>query len=173
MLSHLVIKNFAVIEHVELPFTDGFTVITGETGAGKSMLVTALGLVLGGRASVDIVRSGSESAVVEAIFEPSARARDSITDTLGRRGIDVGDQLVVRRIVARSGRNKVFINGCASPLSVLSEVTRGLLDISGQHDHISLTDVARHVHVLDAFAQLEEEEYFGAYTKLMTSKTTK
>jgi DNA repair protein RecN (Recombination protein N) len=157
MLTHLVIKDFAVIEHVEIPFRDGFTVVTGQTGAGKSMLVNALNLVLGGRASTDVVRAGSDSAVVEAIFEPSDAAAATIGRLLDARGIDVGNQLIVRRIVARSGRNKVFINGCAASLTVLREVTRGLIDISGQHEHISLADSGRHIRLLDAFGSLEEE----------------
>ena len=157
MLTHLVIKDFAVIEHVEIPFRDGFTVVTGETGAGKSMLVNALNLVLGGRGNADVVRAGREAAVVEAIFEPSPVAATAVTALLAERGIDEGPQLVVRRIVSRGGRNKVFINGCAAPLGVLREVTRGLVDISGQHEHISLADSARHIRLLDAFAGLEEE----------------
>ena len=157
MLTHLVIKDFAVIEHVEIPFRDGFTVVTGQTGAGKSMLVNALNLVLGGRASADVVRAGSDSAVVEAIFEPSDAAATAIGSSLSSRGIDGGNQLIVRRIVSRSGRNKVFINGCAAPLAVLREVTGGLIDISDQHEHISLADASRHVRLLDAFGSLGEE----------------
>lgn len=157
MLTHLVIKDFAVIEHVEIPFRAGFTVVTGQTGAGKSMLVSALNLILGGRASTDVVRAGADAAVVQAIFEPSPSATAAVEPLLVERGIDAGNQLIVRRIVSRAGRNKVFINGCAVPLVVLREVTRGLVDISGQHEHISLADAARHVRLLDAFAGLEEE----------------
>jgi DNA repair protein RecN (Recombination protein N) len=158
MLTHLVIKDFAVIEHVEIPFGEGFTVITGETGAGKSILVTAVKLVLGGRATADIVRAGSDSAVVEAIFEPSPAARARISRVLVLRGIDdEGDQLLVRRVVSRAGRNKIFLNNCAASLGVLREVTQGLVDISGQHEHVSLIDVARHVTIVDAFGGLDEE----------------
>jgi len=155
MLSHLVIKNFAIIEHLEVPFRDGYTVFTGETGAGKSIIVDALNLILGGRASTDVIRTDEEEATVEAIFEPDGEHLERINRTLEEQGIEPRDQLVVRRRVRHSGRNKVFVNGSLSTVSTLREVTRGLVDISGQHEHYSLLEVDGHVDILDQFAELD------------------
>jgi DNA repair protein RecN (Recombination protein N) len=154
MLSHLVIRNFAIIEHLEIPFHDGYTVLTGETGAGKSIIIDALNLLLGGRASTDVIRSDEDEAVVEAIFAPKKDTLDEINARLEAEGIETGAELVVRRIVSRSGRNKVFVNGGLSTVSALGEVTHGLVDISGQHEHYSLFDIAEHVEMLDGFADV-------------------
>lgn len=156
MLSHLVIRNFAIIEHLEIPFHAGYTVLTGETGAGKSIIIDALNLLLGGRASTDVIRSDEDQAVVEAIFAPRKETLDQINARLEAEGIATGNDLVVRRIVSRSGRNKVFINGGLSTVGALGEVTHGLVDISGQHEHYSLFDVAEHVEMLDNFAETGE-----------------
>ena len=155
MLSHLVIRNFAIIEHLEIPFYDGYTVLTGETGAGKSIIIDALNLLLGGRASVDVIRSDEDEAVVEAIFAPRSSHVAQINERLDQEGIEGADEVVVRRIVSRSGRNKVFINGSLSTVSTLDEITDGLVDISGQHEHYSLFDVSQHVTMLDAFAAVD------------------
>lgn len=156
MLSHLVIRNFAIIEHLEIPFYQGYTVLTGETGAGKSIIIDALNLLLGGRASTDVIRSEEDEAVVEAIFAPGEERLDAINTRLEGEGIETGPELVVRRIVSRSGRNKVFINGSLSTVTALAETTRGLVDISGQHEHYSLFDISQHVVMLDGFADVAE-----------------
>lgn len=157
MLTHLIIRNFAIIEHLEIPFKDGFTVLTGETGAGKSIIIDALNLLLGGRALTDVIRTDEESAVVEGIFAPGTAQLDRINAQLESRGIEsLADQFMVRRIVSRSGRNKVFVNGSLTTVSVLAELTEGLVDISGQHEHYSLLDPERHVDILDDFAELED-----------------
>jgi DNA repair protein RecN (Recombination protein N) len=156
MLSHLVIRNFAIIEHLEIPFHEGYTVLTGETGAGKSIIIDALNLLLGGRASTDVIRSDEDEAVVEAIFAPGKKTLTAINARLEAEGIETGQDLVVRRIVSRSGRNKVFINGGLSTVSALGEVTHGLVDISGQHEHYSLFDISEHVEMLDGFADVAE-----------------
>ena len=153
MLSHLVIRNFAIIEHLEVPLEPGLTVVTGETGAGKSILVDALNLLLGGRASTDVIRTDADAAVVEGIF--ALNDDEELSGRLSELGIEATPgQLVIRRVVSRSGRNKVFINGCLTALSTLSELTRGLVDISGQHEHHGLMSPERHVDILDAYAGL-------------------
>lgn len=156
MLSHLVIRNFAIIHHLEIPFHRGLTVLSGETGAGKSIVIDALNLLLAGRATADVIRTDEDQAVVEGIFE-LGQHKDRVASLLDELGIETGDgQLLVRRIVSRSGRNKVFINGCLTTLNTLGEVTRGLVDISGQHEHISLLNTDRHLDMLDEFAVLAE-----------------
>ncbi|MFB6262087.1 MAG: DNA repair protein RecN [Bradymonadaceae bacterium] len=151
MLSHLVIRNFAIIEELEIPFRPGFTVFTGETGAGKSIIVEALNLLLGGRASRDLIRTEEEEAAVEGIFEPDDEHLRRLDRRLEASGIDSDDRLVVRRRVRRGGRNKVFVNGSLTTVSTLRELTRGLVDISGQHEHYSLLDSSVHLDILDAF----------------------
>lgn len=155
MLSHLIIRNFAIIEHLEIPFHKGFTVLTGETGAGKSIIIDALNLLLGGRATTEVVRTDEKQAVVEGIFELGARKMTVLNSRLEERGITIfEEQLVVRRLVARSGRNKVFVNGSLTTVASLAKLMRGLVDISGQHEHYSLLDPDGHVDILDAFANL-------------------
>ncbi len=157
MLTHLIIRNFAIIEHLEIPFKSGFTVLTGETGAGKSIIIDALNLLLGGRALTDVIRTDEESAVVEGIFAPGEIQLKRINAMLDERGIEaLDDQFMVRRIVSRSGRNKVFVNGSLTTVSTLAELAQGLVDISGQHEHYSLLEPERHVDILDDFAELEE-----------------
>ncbi len=157
MLSHLVIRNFAIIDRLEIAFRPGFTALTGETGAGKSIIIDALNLLLGGRASTEVIRTDEDEAVVEGVFEPTGTAAAHIGDLLDARGIDFDDQLIVRRIVSRAGRNKVFINGSLTTVSNLAEATRGLVDISGQHEHYSLVRTEEHIELLDAFAELGDE----------------
>ena len=153
MLSHLVIRNFAIIDHLEVPFEPGLTVLTGETGAGKSIVVDALNLLLGGRASNDVIRTDEDAAVVEGIFDLADDTR--LNALLADRGIEtLPGQVMIRRIVSRSGRNKVFINSCLTTVTTLAELTSGLVDISGQHEHYSLIAAERHIDVLDAFADL-------------------
>ncbi len=152
MLSHLIIRNFAIIDHLEIPFHRGYTVLTGETGAGKSIIVDALNLLLGGRASTEVIRTDEEKAIVEGVFEPREGAARQVEELLDARGIEFDGQLVIRRIVSRSGRNKVFINGSLTTATNLAEVSRDLVDISGQHEHYSLVRVEGHIDLVDAFA---------------------
>lgn len=168
MLSHLIIRNFAIIEHLEIPFRDGYTVFTGETGAGKSIIIDALNLILGGRASTEVIRTDEEEAAVEGIFEPGADRLARINDLLETQGIEAGDQLVIRRRVRHNGRNKVFINGSLSTVTTLREITRGLVDISGQHEHYSLLDPDGHVDLVDTFGELGDlrDEMADAYDQV-------
>lgn len=165
MLLHLKIRDFAIIDEVDVEFGAGFTVVTGETGAGKSILVDALMLALGGRASGDVVRNGCESAEVEALFDiashPLVRARLAERELVG----DDGDILLVRRVIGAKGRAKVIINGRLSTLATLGEIVRGLVDISGQHEQQSLLLVDNHIDILDAFGQLDDErtKYEGLF----------
>ncbi|OGQ84964.1 MAG: DNA repair protein RecN [Deltaproteobacteria bacterium RIFOXYA12_FULL_58_15] len=155
MLLNLKIRDFAIIDAVELDLQPGFTVVTGETGAGKSILVNALGLVLGGRASTELIRSGSPSAEVEALFDisdqPIVRARLETRDLVG----DDNNVLLVRRVVGTKGKGKVVINGRLSTVATLGEIVRGLVDISGQHEQQSLMVVDNHIEILDSFAQVD------------------
>jgi DNA repair protein RecN (Recombination protein N) len=146
MLLALRIENFTVVEEVEVAFGPGLTVLTGETGAGKSILVDALGLLLGTRGDAGCVRSGAEEAVVEAVFQrtPGLALR---LETLGLP--DHGDEVVLRRVVGRAGRGKVHVNGALASVGVLGQLMRGELDIAGQHAHVGLFEPSTHRAVLD------------------------
>lgn len=137
MLRFLRIARLAVIDAVEVEFEPGLNVLTGETGAGKSILVEAVGLLLGGRASGDLVRTGEDSASVEALFQ---------------RG---DEELVVRREITAQGRSRAFVNGALVPAGTLKELAGGLLELHGQHEHQTLLDAATHLTALDAFGQHE------------------
>lgn len=162
MLTTLVIKDFAIISELELSFDDGMSVLTGETGAGKSIIINALGLLLGGRASTDIIRTGAEEAVVEGMFTVDHRHAPAIA-MLESIGIDVGDdEFVVRRVVPRKGRGRIYIGGTLQSVTTLRELMRTVIDISGQHEHVSLLDEAKHLAILDQYACIEPDvESFG------------
>jgi DNA repair protein RecN (Recombination protein N) len=156
MLKHLFIKDFAIINQLDLDFSPGMTVLTGETGAGKSMVVGALNLVLGGRAQVDVIRFGCESAEVAATFVlREGSTRDRVVESLREQDIPLEDDaLLVRRVVSMSGRSKAFANGVPITVAVLSNIARGLVDITGQHEHVWLMRPDTQLELLDAFASL-------------------
>jgi DNA repair protein RecN (Recombination protein N) len=137
MLQFLRIHRLAVIDAVEVDFGPGFNVLTGETGAGKSILIEAVGLLLGGRASGDLVRTGEDSATIEAIFEHR------------------GQDLLVRREVTAQGRSRAFINGELTTASALKELATQLIEIHGQHEHYTLLDPSTHLAIIDAFGALD------------------
>jgi DNA repair protein RecN (Recombination protein N) len=136
MLRYLKVRHLAVIDTVEVEFEPGLNVLTGETGAGKSILVEAVGLLLGGRASGDLVRTGEEQATVEAVFERS------------------GTDLLVRREVTSQGRSRAFIDGTLATAGALKELASSLIELHGQHEHQTLLDPATHLDVLDTFGDL-------------------
>jgi DNA repair protein RecN (Recombination protein N) len=146
MLLALRIANFAVIEEAEVGFGTGMTVLTGETGAGKSILVDALGLLLGGRADAEVIRAGYDEASVEGLFALSPRLKLKLSE-LGLP--ELGDEVSVRRVVHRTGRGKVYVNGAMVTVGVLAQLMRGSVDIAGQHEHTSLFDPKLHGELLD------------------------
>lgn len=152
MLVELRIRNVAVIDTVALPLAGGLNVLTGETGAGKSLIIGALGMLLGERAAADRVRSGSEKATVEGVFD--IRGVAALQTLLDERGIEVDDDLVVlKREVGSNGRSRAWINGSAVTASVLAEVGGRLVSVHGQHDSRQLVDTDHQREVLDAYVQ--------------------
>ncbi len=152
MLLELRIKNFAIIERLELGFGPALNIFTGETGAGKSIVIDAISLILGDRASADLIRTDTDEAEVEALFDISGAPW--VADVLESSGIDVADELIIKRVVQRAGRNRVYINGSLATLVTLSEVARSLIDVYGQSEHQSLARTEEHIELLDAFAGL-------------------
>jgi DNA repair protein RecN (Recombination protein N) len=155
-LRSLRIRNLALVEFLDWELEPGFTVVTGETGAGKSIILGALKLVLGERADKTLIRTGAEQCSVEALFEIADPGR--INELLFEQGIDPceGDQLLLRRLLAANGTNRQFINGCQTTLSVLKEVGDGLVDLHGPHDHQSLLAREYQLRLVDAFGGSEE-----------------
>jgi DNA repair protein RecN (Recombination protein N) len=153
MLHHLRVQNLVLIDEMTLELAPGFNVMTGETGAGKSMVIGALGLVLGGRASPEIVRAGKKEAEVEALFEVSANAR--VLELLRASGIPSDGELVVRRVVSEH-RSRAFINGKLCTAAELRVLGSELCDVSSQHESVSLTDASTHGAYLDAFGELRD-----------------
>ena len=138
MLRLLRIRNLAVIEAVEVEFEPGFNVLTGETGAGKSIVVEAVGLLLGARASADLVRTGESQATIEALFEDD---RD-------------GSEVLIRREVSSSGRSRSFVNGDLATATALRDLSQRLVEIHGQHEHQTLLEPLSHLPLLDSYAEL-------------------
>ena len=152
MLVSLRLTNFAVMEEVEVAFGPGLTVLTGETGAGKSILIDALSLLAGGRAEADVVRSGVEETTLEGVFERS----DVLSARLLEAGLpDDGPEVSIRRTVGRNGRGKVHVNGALATVGVLARLMKGLVDIAGQHEHMALFDASRHLALVDRFGEVE------------------
>jgi DNA repair protein RecN (Recombination protein N) len=156
VLTELRIRNFAIIESLVLPLGAGFNVLSGETGAGKSIIVGALGFLLGERANTDLVRTGSDRATVEGVFEVGDRLE--VATLLDERGIEVEDQRVVlKREVAAGGRARAWINGSTVTATVLGEVGRMLVNLHGQHEAQTLLDGESQRQILDAFGGAQEE----------------
>jgi DNA repair protein RecN (Recombination protein N) len=174
MLLELRIKNFAIIDELDLSFSKGFNILTGETGAGKSIILNAVQLLLGDRASEELIRSSEEEASVEALFDISEnREVQGRIQEKGQRlsGAEEKDSLLVRRVILRSGRGKAFINGNLATLGMLSEIGEELLTIYGQHEHQSLQRVDTHIDIVDEFGELKglREEFqnlFQRFTSL-------
>lgn len=159
MLRFLRVRRLAVIDSVEVEFEPGLNVLTGETGAGKSILVEAVGLLLGGRASGDLVRTGEESASVEAIFENG------------------GEELLVRREITQQGRSRAFVNGELTTAGALKDLSARLIELHGQHEHQTLLDPSTHLGMLDAFAGLDSKaepvaEAFTTFRRAAEELTT-
>ena len=165
MLRELRIKNFAVIDELALGLGPGLNILTGETGAGKSIILNALGLISGDRVTSDVIRHNQEEASVEALFEA---VPPSVKDKLGGAGIEVDDDLIIKRVVSRTGKNRVYLGGSLCPLNLLSEIGASIVRIYGQHEHHTLLKPENHVELLDAFGGLAADvhsmgEKFSAF----------
>lgn len=152
MLQEIRIENVAIIDKLKLSFSPSLNILSGETGAGKSIIIDALSLLLGGRISQELIRSQSEEAVVEALFDISGQEESK--RRLKERGFPEEKTLLLKRVISRSGRNRVYINGNLATLNILSEIGKGLVDIYGQHEYQSLIQEDKHIDILDEFGGL-------------------
>ena len=149
MLSAISIRDVVLIERLDLSFGAGLTVLTGETGAGKSILLDSLGLALGMRAETGLVRAGAEQASVAAVFVPPAG--HPVYDTLHEQGIDADDEIVLRRVVGKDGRSRAFVNDQPVGAALLKRAGALLVEVQGQGDQMGLADPAMHAPLLDAY----------------------
>ncbi|MDM8536876.1 DNA repair protein RecN [Desulfobacterales bacterium HSG17] len=152
MLQDLSIKNFAIIDDLQISFPKGFTILSGETGAGKSIIINAVNLLLGSRATAGVIRTGEETAELEAFFDISPDT--NAAGILKENDIDPSEGLLVRRIIAQNNRHKIYINNRLSTSALLNAVTVDLASISGQHAHQGLLDENQHLLILDQFGKL-------------------
>ena len=169
MLANLKIENVAVIEKAEVNFTPGFNVLTGETGAGKSILIDSINAILGNRTSKDLVRTGAAKAVIRAAFEqvPSA-----VLDKLEQSGYERSEALLLSREITAEGKSSCRINGMPATAAVLRDLCGGLININGQHDSVGLLNPAHHLGILDDYAQNRTvfQDYYTLYRKLVQVK---
>jgi len=154
MLRELRIKNFAVIDEVALELGPGLNVLTGETGAGKSIILNALGLIAGSRVSSEVIRYNEDEASVEALFEEMP---EPVRRMLGEAGYEVDEDLIIKRVVSRSGKNRIYLGGSLCPLNLLADIGPSIVRIYGQHEHHTLLKPETHISLLDAFGGMTGE----------------
>lgn len=157
MLSHLSVRNFALIDRLDIELDRGFVAVTGETGAGKSIVFDAVSLLIGSRATTDVIRSGEDTCIVQGMFEIDAKARPAVDATLDEAGIPSGPQLLVRRTVSRKGSNKVYLNDTLATVALLERVLDPLVEVVGQHEHLTLVRPDTHRELVDRFAGLGDQ----------------
>jgi len=167
MLKELSIRNFAIIDDLHIDFLDGLTILSGETGAGKSIILNAVNLLLGSRASAELVRTGAESAELEALFQISPTS--SVAGIMSANGYDPAEGLLIRRFISRSDNNRVYVNGRLATLSLLTNITEKLASISGQHAHQGLLKEDQHLRILDQFGGLmkQRRQVHEAYHQIL------
>ena len=172
MIKELRIKNFAIIENLAVNFETGLNVLTGETGAGKSIIIDALNLLLGGRADTDSIRSGESMAFVEALFEVT----DPITLALIKdSGIEMEDnELLIKRQISNAGKNRCLLNDSTVMVSTLAKIGDRLVDLHGQHDHQTLLHPEVHVDLVDLYGKTKavREEFLQSFSDYQAQKKT-
>src|SRR2546425_9427165 len=169
VLNLLRIKNLALVEELEWQIAPGFTAITGETGAGKSIIIGALQLLLGERADKSLIRTGADTCTAEAIF--TGKELQKLNPQLIEAGVEPStDDLIIKRTLSAAGNNRQFINGSPTTLSILKSIGDALVDLHGPHDHQSLLSPDKQLDLLDSFARAEEhvEEYRKHFRQLQT-----
>ncbi len=167
MLAELRLENYAVIDNVAVQFASGLNLLTGETGAGKSILIDALALLLGDKASTDVIRTGSERAVISAVFEIEGGAEKTVASILETNGIDgEDDSVILRREIAAGGKGRVFVNNQAATVGVLRQLAPFLATIHAQNESLTSFDAAARLELLDVYAgtqRVSTAEAFGRW----------
>ncbi len=167
MLKTLEVKDYALIDQINVEFGKGLNIITGETGAGKSILIDAMGLLLGERASTEVVRKGANKSIVEGIFD--VEGNNKVKNLLGENEIDDYSELILRREISLKGANRCFVNDTPVSLSFIKEIGNLLVDLHGQHEHQSLLHTETHIDYLDEFGNYDDllSKYKNRYDELI------
>ncbi len=165
-LSRLSINNLAIIENLEVTFDKGLNIITGETGAGKSVLISSLNLILGQKADTDLIRTGEDKMTVEAEFSEPGIDQKRILEDNGAEAGD-GDAIVIRREISKNKRGRIFINDSPSNSEILNLLGNSLIDMHGQHDHQSLLNKETHINILDEFSKISVSEAESLYNEIV------
>lgn len=170
MLKSFEVKDYALIEHISVEFGNGLNIITGETGAGKSILIDAMSLLLGERASTEVIRKGAQKSFVEGIFE--VKANKKVKSLLEENEIEFADELIVRREISFKGSNRCFINDTPVNLNLVKDIGNQLVDLHGQHEHQSLLRTETHIDYLDEFGNYEElhQQYKNIFSELVKNE---
>ncbi len=167
MLQELTIRNFAIIDDLNISFPGNLTVLSGETGAGKSIILNAVNLLLGSRAKASLIRTGAENAELEALFRIAPES--DVAGIMEQHGYDASEGLLIRRLISRSDNNRIYINGRLSTMQILNSITENLASISGQHAHQGLLKEDQHLLILDQFGGLISlrEEVFQCFHQIL------
>jgi len=167
MLRELSIKNFTIIDNLHISFSDGLSILSGETGAGKSIIINAVNLLLGSKATARLIRTGSETAELEALFQITPGSR--LAKIMKEKGFDDSEELVIRRIISRKARHRIYINGRLATIQMLNLITENLASISGQHAHQGLLKEDQHLLILDQFGGLmpQRAEVYRYYHEIV------
>ena len=167
MLRELSIKNFTIIDKLHISFSDGLSILSGETGAGKSIIINAVNLLLGSKATAKLIRTGSEAAELEALFQITPGSR--LAKIMKEKGFDESEELVIRRIISRNARHRIYINGRLATIQMLNSITENLASISGQHAHQGLLKDDQHLLILDRFGGLtpQRAEVYRCYHEIV------
>ncbi len=167
MLQELTIRNFAIIDDLNISFPADLTVLSGETGAGKSIILNAVNLLLGSRANTTLIRTGAEVAELEALFQIAPKS--DVANIMEQHGYDASEGLLVRRLISRNDNNRIYINGRLSTMQILNSITENLASISGQHAHQGLLKEDQHLLILDQFGGLMflREEVFQCFHQIL------
>ncbi len=170
MLSELQIRDFAIIDELEISFSKGLNVLTGETGTGKSIIINAVNMILGDKASGDLIRTSAKEGMVEALFDTAGN--EELGEKLRERGFEGRASMLMKRVISREGKSRAFINGSLATLPLLSAIGEEFLNIYGQHEHQSLQRRERHIDILDEFGGLMEVRlvYQDRFRRLMQIK---
>jgi DNA repair protein RecN (Recombination protein N) len=170
MLKSFEVKDYALIEHISVEFGSGLNIITGETGAGKSILIDAMSLLLGERASTEVVRKGAEKSFVEGIFY--IKGNKKVKSLLEENDVDFTDELIIRREISLKGSNRCFINDTPVSLNLVKDIGNLLVDLHGQHEHQSLLRTETHIDYLDEFGDYQEilHQYKNVYSELLAKE---
>lgn len=171
MLKSFEVKDYALIEHISVEFGSGLNIITGETGAGKSILIDAMSLLLGERASTEVVRKGAEKSFVEGIF--NVKGKKKVKSLLEENDLEFSDELIIRREISLKGSNRCFINDTPVNLNLVKDIGNLLVDLHGQHEHQSLLRTETHIDYLDEFGNYEDllQQYKKIYSELLQKES--